>query len=319
MAASKKSDSQIWVFFSIYILIMGAVGIAILLLIGNRKSDGLAQAGDDAVEAPKQDVVILPMLPSSEKKDPPKPKPVRPKKRPPPEDPKPEGPTLSPEDEKEILAMFPDPQIKPLMEIVEDWKNVPKSAYPKLVELAQAVDYEFRENGKTVARGRLPAGSMLIPEELDGHQLTLKSGSLPIAVTVPVDDTDFKDQVIERYDRFVEQRHAEVVKNRAAERKRRLSELVAETEMAAWNDGADERFGPVKESLRKGEAGVFSINDASRWRWGGTENLDGTDYEIAHVVIITDSAFGRKEHEVKALLREGKVVRWVDAATGRPL
>ncbi len=320
MAASKKSDSQIGIFFSIYILITAAVAIAVGVLVHQNNKAKLAQADGPREEKPEQDVVVLPMIPGPEKKEEPKPrKSAPPKKKPVPKDPEPAGPTLSPEDEREILALFPDPKIKPLMEIVADWKNVPKSAYPKLVAIARDVDYEFREGGKTVARGRLPAGSMLIPQDLDGDQLTLKSGSLPVAVTVPVDDTDFKEQVIERYDRFVEKRHAEVVANRAAERKKRLEQLVAETEMSDWNDGSDERFKAVRESLRRGEAGVFSLNDASRWRWGGKEKLDGTEYETALVVIITDSAFGMSEHEVKALLREGEVVRWVDAATGRPL
>jgi hypothetical protein len=75
----------------------------------------------------------------------------------------------------------------------------------------------------------------------------------------------------------------------------------------------------MKASIRRGEAGTFQIETADRWRWAGKETVDGSEYDIGLVMMVTESAFGTSEVELKALIQDGKLVKWLDAATGKPL
>lgn len=315
MDQARQHGSGIGVFVGIYVCITLAIGGAILpLMFGGKKEEAVEKPPEPPPEPEKPKVVILPLEPA--------PKPVKPKpkkvvkKKPPPPPEEPKGLMLSAEDERKIEELYPTPQIKPLMEAVENWRNVPKNAYPELVAIRTPVDFEIEQGDKTVARGRLPAGSMMVPEKLVGDELTVRSGSLPVGVVVPVDDTDFKEQVEALYDSIVKRRHAEVKAKREAERKRRLGEMTVEATMVEWNDGSESRFVPLKESLGKGDVGVYSLYDVTKWRWGGEENIDGVEYDTAYIMTVSEAAFGITERELKALLRDGKVVHWVDPKTG---
>jgi hypothetical protein len=233
---------------------------------------------------------------------------------------KPPAPALTPEQEKEIEELYPFPQVRPLMEIVDNWRNIPDKAFPKLVAIRKPISFDMSQGGATVARGKLPAGSMMVPVRLMGDQLMVKTaGSAPITVTIPVADTDFRESIQNRYDRYVEQTRSAVLAQREAERNRRLGAARHEVEITGWNDGADSRFDPAKLSLQKGEVGTFSLLDAAKWRWGGIEISEGVEYETAFVLIVTEAAFGVTEKELKVYLKDGKAVRWIDPATGAAL
>jgi len=235
-------------------------------------------------------------------------------------EPEPETPTLTAEEEAEIEKRYPFPEIPPLLEYVDNWNNVPQRAFPKLVSIKQPVDFEMKQGGQVVARGKMPAGSKMAPVRLQGDQLVLSGGGAsPISVTVPVEETDFKELIESRYNAFVESQNAEVLAQRQAERDRRLGAIVHEESLTDWNDGSDPRFDPVKASLQKGEVGIYSLSDASKWRWGGLENIDGTEFETAFVILVSEAAFGVTEVELKVLMREGKVVLWIDPATGEKI
>lgn len=234
--------------------------------------------------------------------------------------PQPSVPTLTAEQEKEIEGLYPFPQVRPLMDIVDNWRTIPDKAFPKLVAIRKPITFDMSQGGSTVARGKLPAGSMMVPVRLMGDKLMLKTaGSAPITVTVPVADTDFREAIQKRYDRFVEQSRSGVVAQREAERDRRLGAARHEVELSGWNDGSDPRFDPAKLSLQKGEVGTFSLLDAAKWRWGGVENADGEEFETAFVLIISEAAFGVVEKELKVFLKDGKAVKWIDPTSGEAI
>ena len=231
-----------------------------------------------------------------------------------------ETPTLTAEQEKEIEGLYPFPQIRPLMDIVDNWRTIPDKAFPKLVAIRKPITFDMSQGGTTVARGKLPAGSMMVPVRLMGDKLMLKTaGSAPITITVPVADTDFREAIQKRYDRFVEQSRSNALAQREAERDRRLGAERHEVKLSGWNDGSDPRFDPAKLSLQKGEVGTFSLLDAAKWRWGGVENTDGEEFETAFVLIISEAAFGVVEKELKVFLKDGKAVKWIDPASGESI
>lgn len=222
--------------------------------------------------------------------------------------------------EGKVAVMYPLEDVKPLLEIVGEWQAVPPNAYPGLVTLKVEVEFEVDKDGRVVATGKLPVGSSVIPLELNDGALTIStSPSVPFRAVVQLDETDFKDRVKERYEAFVAKRRERILGQRGAERRRLLGAMAKEEELAGFNDGSDARFDPMKESLEKGEAGAFELENATEWRWLGKETVDGVEYDVGLTAFEVGSAFGVTRTEIKALIKEGRVEKWVDPGTGEAL
>ena len=55
------------------------------------------------------------------------------------------------------------------------------------------------------------------------------------------------------------------------------------------------------------------------WRWLGRQTFDGDTYWAGAVGYQTDTMFGIINTEGKALMRDGKVVRWVYSGSEEPI
>ncbi len=220
----------------------------------------------------------------------------------------------------QVDAMYPMPEIRPLMEIVDNWNQVPQSAFPKSVTINVPVDLELLQDGERIGQSTIPVGSLVVPQALDGEILTVSTVQKgAAAATVRVDQTDFKQRVRERYEGFSNERVEHVITQRKTELQRRLKSIAHEEALSAYNPGDDPRFGALKESLQRGDAGFFELEAASKWRWAGKESIDGVEYETAYAIMVTESAFGTAEREIKAMIRDGEVAKWIDVASGEEL
>ncbi len=230
-------------------------------------------------------------------------------------------PDNSIEVEKQILAQYPDPKITPLLEIVSNWQNIPPKAVPKMVAIRVPVEFEIKEGGKIIATGKLPIGATMSVRKLDNGVLSLSAGSsMPVTAALRIDETDLKERIQARYDSFVRKKMEGLESQRNAERKRILKAIANEEALAVYNDGSDPRFDPLKNSLRKGEAGAtIELESAVKWKWMGKETIDGVEYDTAYVVIESETAFGLNEKEIKCALLNGKVAHWYDARSGNKL
>ena len=65
---------------------------------------------------------------------------------------KPKAPAAKPKSEIDLLLekRYPMPEIKPLMEIVNNWANVPVNAFPPQVFCAEPVSFELVVNGQVL-------------------------------------------------------------------------------------------------------------------------------------------------------------------------
>lgn len=228
-------------------------------------------------------------------------------------------PTVS-ELDRELEKMYPVPEIRPLKEIVGNWNAVPRKAYPAFVKIKVPVEFDIKRGGEIIGKGKLPVGSSIIPILLKGDTLLLtNSHNSGISVSLPVTDTNFKEKIKAKYDEFVKRQGADALAKRKAEKERRLGAIAAENAVSEYNDGNDSRFDSVKASIRRGEAGFYQIESAGKWRWSGQEKVDGEDYDIVFVMMVSESAFGVTEKELKALIQGEKVVSWIDVASGEKL
>ncbi len=273
----------------------------------------------------------------------PKPEEVGPR----PEPPKPE--IKKPEIDPDIVEKFPLPKFKTLEELVGNWQNIPPSAFPRAVTVKTPVDIVIAGGaGKT----SLPAGSLATAVSITGDKLTVlkhipaPDGSLIVNAnapkgSVPIDETDFKQVLGDIYDAWKKRKTNQVL----AERKNAMRER--EDGMLASNDTSvaptestgtvrrvpdpktiDPKVGPRPEQEASGKVSVMitSINDGDVneikvdeiERWGPVryEIVDGEPYWTGTVGYKTPTLFGIIDTEAMALIRKGKVLKWVYTGSG---
>jgi len=219
---------------------------------------------------------------------------------------------------------YPMPEILPLMEIVNDWQDVPQRAFPREVTLEETISFDLVVNGQEVGSSDVAPGTPLQPVKLAGNQLTIANPANPaMSKQVDVEKTDFKERIRSRYEEFVEAKRKEVKAMR--DRVRKIVEAdpskmaLLTGEGAASSESGDEaRFAPVKRSLRNGEAASVKLEEAKSFRWNGEEKVGGEyagAYETVTVNFEVSTIFGEFPVEYKALLRGGEVVAWIDPLT----
>ena len=73
----------------------------------------------------------------------------------------------------------------------------------------------------------------------------------------------------------------------------------------------------MKASVSSGEVSKFSAAQVLDWQAGaGTETIDGETYQVGNVTYQAETPFGTKNLPAKALIKNGKVVRWISPKSG---
>lgn len=219
---------------------------------------------------------------------------------------------------------YPMPDIRPLLEIVDNWRQVPPKAYPKQVTIKQRVAFQLVVDGQAVGASVAVPGTLVAPLGLDGETLQVASlANQSMKSQLPVDQTDFKDLVQNHYDEFVVNIRNQVHSNRAKAKKN----LVANPEIyknfgkaeEGWDDPNDPLFELVKASLAKGEVKAVQLNEAKQFRWNGSEKINGDKYQgtfdTVSVKFEVNTIFGVFPNEFKCLVQAGRVVGWIDPLT----
>ena len=72
----------------------------------------------------------------------------------------------------------------------------------------------------------------------------------------------------------------------------------------------------MKEHIRSGGIKEFTAEQVQGWRAAADEVIDGSTYQIGMVRYNADTIFGAKTFEVKAIIQNGKVLRWIWPKSG---
>lgn len=227
--------------------------------------------------------------------------------------------------EQFLEKRYPMPEILALETIVDGWRNVPPNAYPKVVTSSETIPFDLIVNGQKIGSSNLSPGAELKPVRLVGNQLTITSLANPsLNKVLLVEKTDFKQRITARYNEFVAYKENEVGKKRATAKASleknpdRLAVLLGKKAPAKVDSSGDPRVGPVKASLRNGEASSVTLEEATSFTYNGTETIGGEfagTYETVTVNFEVSTIFGKFPTEYKALLRGGKVHAWIDPIT----
>ena len=241
---------------------------------------------------------------------------------------KPATPKAAPKTELDLLLeeKYPMPKVIPLLEIVSNWTNVPKRAYPAEVFAKETVAFQLVVNGQAIGSSNVAPGSPLTPISYQNGQIQVGNKANPGMNTVlPVEKTDFKERIEKRYNDYVDKAKERVLTQRARVKEvvqkdpAKLAALKGETApAAAANDGSDPRFASVKSSLKNGEAASVTLEEATSFTWNGSEKIGGEyagTYDTVTVHFEVATIFGRFPVDYKALLQGGRVVGWIDPIT----
>ena len=236
-------------------------------------------------------------------------------------DPAPAGPSSSEIDDA-VMALYPDPVIPPLTEMVNDWNFIPERAFPRKLVLQEAVSIDLVRDGKVIGQRGLAPGSAIIAKAYSEMRVKISpEGSALMETVVPIDSTNLKESIQKGYDAFVEDTHKRVAAQREAEKKRMANMKAGADErerlLAGWTDGSDKVFDPMKVSLGSGGLKDHRVEDAVRWRWLGPEMIGGVSYDAGLVELQVETIFGIFPSEWKALISNGKVEKWVDPVAAR--
>lgn len=72
----------------------------------------------------------------------------------------------------------------------------------------------------------------------------------------------------------------------------------------------------MQESLRSGQIKEFSFDQVLDWKAGTEEAVDGENYATGLVSYKAETIFGVKTIQAKALIKEGKVAKWIWPKSG---
>lgn len=70
------------------------------------------------------------------------------------------------------------------------------------------------------------------------------------------------------------------------------------------------------QSIQRAEIDRFTIGQVSEWKEFGEEEIDGVTYQFGLLEYREPTLFGEREREAKALIRDGKVEKWIWTSNG---
>lgn len=85
---------------------------------------------------------------------------------------------------------------------------------------------------------------------------------------------------------------------------------------AASEKAENEIIAIMKASIESGRIREFTRKQVETWAAGEEETIDKIRYRTGRITYQAETIFGKKRVEAKALIRDGKVFKWVYSKTG---
>ena len=80
--------------------------------------------------------------------------------------------------------------------------------------------------------------------------------------------------------------------------------------------GEDKIIALMKDSIAGGAVKEFTSDQVKGWKANGEETIDGTEYQTGLAAYEAATIFGVRPVQAKALIKDGKIERWVYAKSG---
>ena len=245
-------------------------------------------------------------------------------------------PSLTPQEEAQVVSQFPYKVFPPLAEAVKNWTAIPTKLFPLPVAAAKELNFSDQTGGSI----SVPVGGAVFVNAQRGPQLLVRPGrSSRMQTYVNIDDTTLKNVVTKIYETNVNGWNRLVDKQRQDARDRILAGMPIVPGDVAVSAPAnqptsepvrprpvlkiDPTFGtkPRVDNRGRVEVAMASIRangledcqEQFIQRWGvlKQERIQGRPYWTVEVSFLVDSIFGRFPKDAKALIRNGRLDKWV--------
>lgn len=218
---------------------------------------------------------------------------------------------VGPKDEME--TRYPMPTFKPIEEITKEWTSIPSRAFPRKVKTKVPVIFEAA-SGKV----ELPSGSdARAVGMVQGMLIIMREGDESTRIQVPLANTDLKETLTSLYEKFKEYKRNVVIKQREHARavKANANGATDDQMKLAGGKPSQDSGGVVSimlDSIRALKLTELKENSITSWGEINFEMIDGQPYWTGTVQCMVENAiFGPQPTEVMALMRNGKVVKWI--------
>ena len=244
-----------------------------------------------------------------------------------PKEEKPVAPKL-PDYSEELEAKYPMPKIKSLEEAVGNWTDIPKGALPQTITSTTDITIKLPSGaGQTVAKAGTPV--IAIAANDTGLLAVAPNEGSKARGRVKMDDTNFKEVVTAVYDNFVTRSEEEVLAKRSAERRKLQAADRMRDEFGVTSGfeiigekpetDANGRVAAMVASIKAKDVTEFDLAKIDAWTPVFFDEVEGEPYWTSTVKYKAKTIFGNFDAEAMALMRKGKVEKWIYAGSGEPV
>ena len=208
---------------------------------------------------------------------------------------------------------YPLPVFRDITEITKDWSSIPSRAFPRPVKTLVALNLES-PSGKVSLEANSEALAVGMAQ---GMLVLMKNRSEPAKSLVPLANTDLKETLTALYEKYKAYKIAQVMKQRERIRgfkMRTIEGTPAELAAAGTKPKVDSGgiIPAMLASLRAQEIKETSEERITSWGDLHVEQINGSTYWTGTIQCTVDNAiFGPTPTELMALIRDGKVVKWL--------
>ena len=215
-------------------------------------------------------------------------------------------------------------------EIQVDLSKVTPSDFPDKVSLKAPLTIKDDATGVTMT---LKKGNTVKPLNLKGDQLVIQPVGFPVKGMIHVDKTDFKKLVVPLM--MARLKAGPVAKNNPtpkpeptpapapAPKPAPVAPAPAPTPPAPTPDPTsvvkklDEAaiIAIMKASVKDRKVTEFQANQVTAWKAGADMTFEEESYQIGRVTFKAETILGVQEHDAIALIKDGKVRKWMWAKT----
>lgn len=219
--------------------------------------------------------------------------------------------------EAKVAELHPIPEFPPIGKLLTDWTNIPAPVFPREVRMARDMP--------TTGPGMKKDEKWLAVAWENPVLYLARTPESEHRYAVSLDDTNMKQVMSDLYDDWSAKLVRSIEGRRDDERRKLLAAKPAtntqqpRAALAVMSSSNDPRMAPMVTSIKSGDYPELSKAQISAWHWIGKETVEGEAYETGTVSYEVQTIFGKIGTRAKALIKDGKVQKWIYAGTGEPV
>lgn len=214
---------------------------------------------------------------------------------------------------------FLPPTFPPLEEVVKEWKEIPKKAFPRQVKLLKDVEFKM-----SVGSSRVKAGGSAMALGQEGENLIVApTENSPAHSQISLEDTDLKETLTQAYDGWKvkmaewQRRQWEFRKTAAANAQNVIkSDPQATNRSDMPKRNPDGTYDVLLTSMKTGQVNEITPSNIKKWGQAQVTKINGKDYITVIVNYTTKTMFGDFDTEAQARIMNGRVEKWVYTGSG---